>query len=108
MQSPVIRRRTLSIRNPRVGNREKFDVVVAVSRHKGEADSSRDTVERAAEEAIKEFSAIFEQLMVSGKIPFKNQLEALTESGSQDRSARSSPVSMVTGKPALQGKGNDL
>lgn len=108
MQSPVIRRRSVFFRNPRGGNQEKFDVVVAVSRNQGEADSSRGTVERVAEEAIKEFSAIFEQLIVSGKIPFKNQLQELTESGSQARAARSSPVSMVTGKPALQGKGNDL
>jgi hypothetical protein len=103
MQSPVIRSRSVFIRNPRVGKQEKFDVVVAVSRRK-EGDSSRDTVERAAEEAIKEFSAIFEQLVVSGKIPFRNQPQELVESGSQDRSARSIPVPVITGKPALSGQ----
>ncbi len=108
MQSPVIRRRTLSIRNPRVGNQEKFDVVVAVSRHEGDAESPRDTVERAAEEAIEELSVIFEQLVVSGKIPFKYSSQELTGNGNQGRSARPSPVSVVGGKPVLQGKGNDL
>jgi hypothetical protein len=103
MLSPVIRRRTVFIRNPRAGNQEKFNVVVAVSRHKGEADSSRNTVERAAEEAIKEFSAIFEQLVVSGKIPVKNQPRELTESGRQARFAKSAPVSIL-GRLALKGK----
>jgi len=106
MQSPVIRRRTLSIRNPRVGNLEKFDLVVAVSRHKGEADNSRDSVERAAEEAIKELSPIFEQLIVSGKIPARNP-QVSTEGGSHGLSAKLSPAS-VLGKLAFKGKGNDL
>ena len=102
MQSPVIRRRSVFFRNPRGGKQEKFNIVVAMSRYTGEADNSE-----AAEEAIKEFSEIFEQLVMSGKIPVNNPW-VLTDNGSQGRSARSSPISAVTGKPALQGKGNDL
>ena len=102
MQSPVIRRRSVFFRNPRGGKQEKFDIVFAVSRHTGEADSSQ-----AAEEAIEELSEIFEQLVVSRKIPVNNP-RVLTDNGGEGRSARSSPVSVVTGKPVLQGKGNDL
>jgi hypothetical protein len=102
MQSPVIRRRSVFFQNPRGGKQEKFDIIVAVSRHAGEADSSQ-----AAEETIKEFSEIFEELVVSGKIPVNNP-RVLTDNGSQGRSARSSAVSVITGKPVLQGKGNDL
>jgi hypothetical protein len=102
MQSPVIRRHTLFIRNPRMGKQEKFDVVVAVSRHKNEADGSRETVERAAEEATREFSVLFEQLIVSGRIPARNP-QVPAESGSRGLSAKSSPVS-VLGKLAFKGK----
>ena len=98
MQSPVMRRRTVFIRNPRGGKQQKFDIIVAVSRHAGEADSSQ-----AAEETIKEFSEIFEQLVVSGKIPVTTS-RVPTESGSQDRLAKSSPVSVDIGKLAFQGK----
>jgi hypothetical protein len=106
MQSPVIRRRTLFIRNP-TGKQEKFDVVVAVSRHRAEADNSRAAVERATEEATREFSAIFEQLVVSGKIPVRIQRQEPAKSGGQYRSSKSSPISIL-GKLPLKGKGNDL
>jgi hypothetical protein len=106
MQSPVVRRRTLFIRNP-TGKQEKFDVVVAVSRPGAGADNSRADVERATEEATREFSAIFEQLVVGGKIPVRNQRQEPASSGSQHRSAKPSPISIL-GKLPLKGKGNDL